>query len=112
MKLTQHFELNEFTRSATAKANGISNSLNPNKADDRIVIENLQHLCQTVLEPLREFVSAPMVVEEETFDKSSDLSDKKSLLRPTLRRYSSVIPPCLHRSVENRWTSGGQSVEA
>ena len=81
MKLTKHFELDEFTRSATAKANGISNSLNPTKAGDRNVIENLQHLCQTVLEPLREFVNAPVVVEEETFDKSSDLLDEKSLLR-------------------------------
>ena len=62
MKLTQHFELDEFTRSATATANGIDNSLNPTKAGDRNVIENLQHLCQTVLEPLREFVNAPVVV--------------------------------------------------
>ena len=62
MKLTQHFELNEFTRSATATAHGIDNSLNPTKAGDRNVIENLQHLCQTVLEPLREFVNAPVVV--------------------------------------------------
>ena len=62
MKLTKHFELNEFTRSATATAHGIDNSLNPTKAGDRNVIENLQHLCQTVLEPLREFVNAPVVV--------------------------------------------------
>ncbi len=54
--------MDEFTRSATAKANGVDNTLDMTKTDDRNVIENLQHLCQTVLEPLREFVNAPVVV--------------------------------------------------
>ncbi|MCQ2329408.1 MAG: hypothetical protein MJZ93_02480 [Paludibacteraceae bacterium] len=46
MKLTEHYALDEFTRSATAIANGIDNTLNPAKADDRIVVENLEHLCR------------------------------------------------------------------
>ena len=54
--------MNEFTRSATAIANGIDNSLDITKADDRKVAENLQYLCQTVLEPLREHFGMPVVV--------------------------------------------------
>ena len=61
-QLTQHFTLNEFTRSATAIANGIDNTLDLAKADDRKVAENLQYLCQTVLEPLREHFGMPVVV--------------------------------------------------
>ena len=61
-QLTQHFALNEFTRSATAIANGIDNSLDLAKADDRKVAENLQYLCQTVLEPLREHFGMPVVI--------------------------------------------------
>ena len=61
-QLTQHFDLNEFTRSATAIANGIDNTLDLAKADDRKVAENLQYLCQTVLEPLREHFGMPVVV--------------------------------------------------
>ena len=62
MKLTQHFSLDEFTRSATAIANGVDNTLDTTKAEDRIVVENLQHLCQTVLEPLREFTGTPVII--------------------------------------------------
>ena len=61
-QLTQHFALNEFTRSATAIANGIDNTLDLAKADDRKVAENLQYLCLTVLEPLREHFGMPVVV--------------------------------------------------
>jgi len=61
-KITEHFNLGEFTRSATATANNIDNSLNPDRARDRKVIENLQNLCIQVLEPLREFMDAPVVI--------------------------------------------------
>jgi len=61
-QITEHFNLGEFTRSATATANNIDNSLNPDKARDRKVIENLQNLCIQVLEPLREFMDAPVVI--------------------------------------------------
>ena len=54
--------MNKFTRSATANAYGIDNSLDLAKADDRMVAENLQYLCQTVLEPLREHFGMPVVV--------------------------------------------------
>ncbi len=62
MKLTEHFSLDEFTRSATAIANGVDNTLDTTKAEDRIVVENLEHLCQTVLEPLREQMGTPVVI--------------------------------------------------
>jgi len=62
MQLTKHFNLIEFTRSATAEANGIDNSLDVRNADDRKVIENLRNLCVQVLEPLREFVGGPVII--------------------------------------------------
>ena len=51
MYLTPHFSLEEFTRSSTASAKGIDNSLNPSRADHRQVIENIKNLCEQVLEP-------------------------------------------------------------
>ena len=53
-QLTPHFSLDEFTRSATATTSGIVND--PSTS----VISNLQHLCQEVLEPLREHVGIPV----------------------------------------------------
>jgi len=61
-QLTQHFKLAEFTRSATAEANGIYNGLDYDDDNDRRVIENLRNLCEQVLEPLREFVGGPVIV--------------------------------------------------
>ena len=48
MKLSDHFTLNEFTYSDTARAQGIDNSV-PSDA----VLMNLKALCHNVLEPLR-----------------------------------------------------------
>jgi len=62
MQLTEHFNLIEFTRSATAEANGINNDLYYTIADDRRVIENLRNICVQVLEPLREFVGGPVMI--------------------------------------------------
>ncbi len=59
MRLTQHFQLEEFTRSATARRLGIDNTLTPTKAYDRILIGNLQRLCEQVLEPLRQHANSP-----------------------------------------------------
>ena len=56
MKLTEHFSLSEFTRSAVADANGIDNI--PSLA----VVSNLQYLCQQVLEPLRLWADQPVVI--------------------------------------------------
>ena len=56
MKLSEHFELNEFTRSATADRLHIDNSI-PEE-----LIPNLKNLCQQVLEPLREHFGIPIVV--------------------------------------------------
>lgn len=55
-QLTAHFSLEEMTRSATATQCGIPNE--PGIA----FISNLQHLCQEVLEPLREHVGKPIHV--------------------------------------------------
>ena len=54
MYLSKHFTLQEMTRSDTATRLGICN-------DPGIdAISNLQNLCQTVLEPLREYARQPV----------------------------------------------------
>jgi len=56
MKLSQHFNLYEFTRSQTAARLGIDNM----PSDD--AIDNLQRLCLYFLEPLREAVDSPITI--------------------------------------------------
>lgn len=55
-KLTDHFCLEEFTRSDTATRCGIPNE--PGIA----AISNLQNLCQEVLEPLRQHFGCPIII--------------------------------------------------
>lgn len=55
-KLSEHFALEEFTRSATAPRLGICNEPGTD------AISNLQCLCQEVLEPLREHAGVPIIV--------------------------------------------------
>jgi hypothetical protein len=47
MKLTTHFALSEFTRSESAKREGLDNTPTPEH------LENLKTLCEKVLEPIR-----------------------------------------------------------
>lgn len=47
MKLSEHFDLVEFTRSESAKREGVSNQPTPEH------LENLKTLCEKVLEPIR-----------------------------------------------------------
>ena len=56
MKLTEHFDLSEFTRSATADRLHIDNTI-PEE-----LIPNLKNLCERVLEPLREHFGIPVVI--------------------------------------------------
>ena len=56
MKLTKHFTLEEFTRSSTAKARGIDNTV------PLQFIPSLRNLCEKVLEPLRERVKEPVII--------------------------------------------------
>lgn len=53
IRLTEHFKLSEFTRSATASRMNIDNSLNPDNPQHAKIISNLKNLCVQVLEPLR-----------------------------------------------------------
>lgn len=53
-RLSEHFTLAEFERSATATKYGIDNRV-PSS-----LIPALQQLCQTILEPLRTFASQPI----------------------------------------------------
>ena len=54
--LTPHFRLSEFTRSATAQARGIDNT--PTEE----IVSNLRHLCENVLEPLRQHFGEPITI--------------------------------------------------
>ena len=54
--LTPHFELSEFTASATARSHGIKNE----PAAEHV--ENLRRLCEHTLEPLREVMGLPIVI--------------------------------------------------
>ena len=56
MMLSEHFSLDEFVNSATAKAMGIVNS--PGSCE----IDNLRFLCREVLEPARKVIGAPLHV--------------------------------------------------
>ena len=56
LRLSPHFTLKEFEKSATADKYGINNSVLPQ------YIPTLQQLCKEVLEPLRSFVGGPIVI--------------------------------------------------
>lgn len=62
MKLTEHFSLEEFTRSGTASKYGINNTLDPNNPKDAEIIANLKALCENVLEPLRQWYGKPITI--------------------------------------------------
>ena len=54
MKLTEHFNLEEFERSDTARRLGIDNTV-PNG-----LLPNIQALCENVLEPVRQHFGVPI----------------------------------------------------
>ena len=61
MKLTTNFTMEELCRSATAERHGLRNW--PEAGDEECrVRENLRYLCLDVLQPLREHVGGPIVV--------------------------------------------------
>lgn len=56
LQLTEHFNLAEFERSATATALGIDNTV-PSQ-----FIPRLEQLCKVCLEPLREYAGQPIII--------------------------------------------------
>ena len=56
MQLSEHFELAEFLVSETAARRGIANEPTPE------IVDNLQQLCQVVLEPLRRQLKRPVLI--------------------------------------------------
>jgi len=56
IQLSPHFKLNEFTKSRTARENGIDNTPPPE------AVENLRALCIHTLEPLREALGIPIII--------------------------------------------------
>ena len=56
MQLTEHFALEEFSRSDTARQHGIDNTIPAS------YIPNLQRLCREVLEPLRAYAGEPVTI--------------------------------------------------
>ena len=61
MKLSKNFTMEELCRSATAERHGIKNWPEAGDEEHR-VRENLRYLCFDVLQPLREYVGGPIVV--------------------------------------------------
>lgn len=62
MKLSEHFNLSEFTRSSVAEIHHLDNSIDPTTPKGQSVINNLQHICTTILEPLRNFLGEPIII--------------------------------------------------
>ena len=56
MKLSEHFSLEEFERSDTAKRLGIDNTV------PKGLLPNMQALCENVLEPLRQHFGEPVYI--------------------------------------------------
>ena len=56
MRMTEHFDLVELTRSATATRLGLMN------VPPQTAVGNLRNLCQKVLEPLRQHLGKPIIV--------------------------------------------------
>lgn len=56
MKLTQHFTLEEMTKSQTGSRKGIDNTASPE------VVENLKQLCENVLEKIRAHFAKPLTI--------------------------------------------------
>ncbi|MBO4564201.1 MAG: peptidase M15 [Bacteroidaceae bacterium] len=56
MKLSEHFKLEEFERSATAQRLNVDNRV------PEALIPNLQALCENVLEPLRQQFGEPVYI--------------------------------------------------
>lgn len=56
IQLSPHFKLKEFTKSRTARENGIDNTPPPE------AVENLRALCSHTLEPLREALGLPIII--------------------------------------------------
>lgn len=56
MKLTQHFTLEEMTKSQTGSRKGIDNTASPE------VVENLKQLCENVLEKIRVHFAKPLTI--------------------------------------------------
>ena len=54
MKLTEHFKLEEFERSATAQRLNIDNRV------PEVLIPNIRALCENVLEPVRQHFGVPI----------------------------------------------------
>ena len=68
MKLSNHFSLAEFTKSQTAERCGIDNS------PDKEHVDNLQKLCDEILQPIRDYFKKPVVISSGY--RSPELSKK------------------------------------
>ena len=58
MKVTEHYNLSEFSRSATASRLGIDNTI------PEALIPNIRNLCEQILEPLRAHINSPSPLGE------------------------------------------------
>lgn len=87
MKLSEHFDLSEFTRSSVAERNHIDNRIDLSVPSGQTVLANLKNLCEQVLEPLRRHFGVPVVIS----------SGYRS---PALNRAVGGVPTSQHRKGE------------
>ena len=79
-KLSQNFNLEEFTASSTAKAKGISNTPTAQHKS------NLKYLCVSVLEPLRTLLNAKYTVYQGKKVKSVSMKITSGYRSPALNK--------------------------
>ena len=60
MKLSKNFTYEELCHSSVAERKGLRNR--PKTKEESVVIENLKALCLEVLQPLRDYLSKPVVI--------------------------------------------------
>ena len=98
MKITQHFKLEEFEKSDTAKRLGIDNSV------PKELIPNIKALCENVLEPLR------AEINKTTDSATLRLCDSASSTPVVLS--SGYRCPALNKAVKGSATSQHMKGEA
>ena len=105
MKITQHFKLEEFEKSDTAKRLGIDNSV------PKELIPNIKALCENVLEPLRAEINKTTDNRQQTTDSATlRLCDSASSTPVVLS--SGYRCPALNKAVKGSATSQHMKGEA
>ncbi|MCQ2245369.1 MAG: D-Ala-D-Ala carboxypeptidase family metallohydrolase [Bacteroidaceae bacterium] len=104
MKITQHFKLEEFEKSDTAKRLGIDNSV------PKELIPNIKALCENVLEPLRAEINK--TTSQQVNESTSQQVNGESENSIPLKLSSGYRCPALNKAVKGSATSQHMKGEA